>query len=127
MYTINTGSQFLFLCLLINNTLFTQTISDWKSDPILNQKATSLYPAIGRSFQTNNQSKVLEYPRDYSFFPFQSYFNVQLPQRSHNQAFFCRQEWKLEKKSKVPLRFRLGDVDKVNQLEGKTPLYLQRD
>ena len=36
-----------------------------------------------------------------------------------NVAFFCRQELKLEKAIKVPLRFRLGSLDQANYYEGK--------
>ena len=34
-------------------------------------------------------------------------------------AFFCRIEVLLEKKNGIPIKFRLGDIDKVDQLEGK--------
>ena len=34
-------------------------------------------------------------------------------------AFFCKREWELEKKTGVPMKFRLGNVDYVNTLEGK--------
>lgn len=34
-------------------------------------------------------------------------------------AFFCRLEVKMDKASKMPVRFRLGSVDYVNRLEGK--------
>jgi len=34
-------------------------------------------------------------------------------------GFFCRQEWIMEKKIKVPVRFRLGTVSYVDYLEGK--------
>jgi hypothetical protein len=36
-----------------------------------------------------------------------------------NAAFFCRMEASLDKKVKIPLRFRLGSLDYVNSLERK--------
>lgn len=34
-------------------------------------------------------------------------------------AFFCRLEVKIEKAAKLPVKFRLGDVQQVDYLEGK--------
>jgi len=39
---------------------------------------------------------------------------------THNLAFFCKKELQLEKVTKVPFRFRLGSIDYVDQLEGKS-------
>ncbi len=36
-----------------------------------------------------------------------------------NLAFFCRQEIKFEKITKIPFKFRLGSVQQVDYLEGK--------
>ena len=37
----------------------------------------------------------------------------------NNLGFFCRQEWKLEAATGLPLRFRLGSVQYCNYMEGK--------
>jgi hypothetical protein len=46
-------------------------------------------------------------------------FTFQKDNYVKNLAFFCRQEWKLEKALKVPFRFRVGSLEQCNLLEGK--------
>ncbi len=48
---------------------------------------------------------------------------IEIPKAYHyeNLAFFCKVEVDLEKASKFPIKFRLGDVEYVDRLEGKYP------
>ena len=50
-----------------------------------------------------------------------SYLNYQAPKayNFNHLAFFCRLEVRMEKATKMPVRFRLGTVDYVDRLEGK--------
>ena len=38
---------------------------------------------------------------------------------SNHVGFFCKQEIRLEKKIKIPFKFRLGSVSECDRLEGK--------
>lgn len=40
-----------------------------------------------------------------------------------NLGIFCKWEVQLEKKARIPVRFRLGEVQYVDRLEGKSPTY----
>lgn len=46
-------------------------------------------------------------------------FRLQPNNYTQHLPFFCKEEWKLEQKTKLPLKFRLGSVSYVDRLEGK--------
>jgi hypothetical protein len=44
--------------------------------------------------------------------------------RPQQLPFFCRMEHKIEQKSNIPFRFRIGDLNYVNALENKINTYI---
>lgn len=122
-------SLLVFLCLSWLNTtlvqaqtadvddkpllLFQETDVTFTSSPILaSTSLLGLYPTSSPSA-----------PRYLSALTFRQTALSQQQQPScystADLAFFCRLEVKLERATKIPVRFRLGDVQQVDYLEGK--------
>lgn len=71
------------------------------------EKNNSLLPSLHSVFSTNIN---LEKPA--------SYFSIK-KNKASKMPFFCDVEAKVEKASKLPVRFRLGDAQAVDRKEGK--------
>jgi len=55
------------------------------------------------------------------FTSIQPYSSYQIPANYYNAqlGWACKQEWKMEQKTSIPLRLRLGSKEQVDFLEGK--------
>jgi hypothetical protein len=47
------------------------------------------------------------------------HFPVSVDFANRQMGFMCKQEWKMEKKTGIPLKIRLGSLEYVNRMEGK--------
>ncbi len=97
----------IFVCLNGKSQTIGLSMSDIKTPPqylsLIKEKLR-----LKSSFNIDNQQVVKNKPR-----PMPSVFLVEtLP-------FFCKIEYKLGLNNKLPVKFRLGDVQYVEQLEGK--------
>ncbi len=79
---------------------FTQKVLLW-SELLPKQVADTALPASLASFKSWSSTE-----RPYAY-------------KVEDLAFFCRLEVQLEKATKIPVRFRIGDVQQVDYLEGK--------
>ena len=92
--------------IFVAQQIFSQNIQQ-KNGAVLSL-TSSLKPAPIKLL-LNKQGIQLPLPRP---FLAPDYYSTQL-------GFFCKQEIKFEKVSKIPFKFRLGSVDECDRLEGK--------
>jgi hypothetical protein len=122
---IEVGMDFNIFLIVLCSTFFCRGSYAQQSSVSLTHKSSSLYilsfthepgrkttpDLYGFSFSQNKDA-----PNREVFYPGTT------PAKDRtvkNLAFFCRQEWKIEKTLKIPFQFRVGSLAQCNALEGK--------
>jgi len=96
------------LFLLISFSIHAQISG--KSIPELRREMNAIIPTFQYSKFLTSLSK---------YKPFHSQPTVPIIYSYHNLALFCKIEVQLEKAVKLPIKFRLGEVEYVDRMEGK--------
>lgn len=107
-YKILVASCLLFFSLAINAQIGLHLADVHLTETLDFSSATSLEnppPSLNSIFKSNTNAN--------------SNSNTYTAYRYCDLAFFCKIEVQLEKKTKFPVKFRLGTVDYVDYLEGK--------
>lgn len=108
MFFWNKICGLIALFLIIATCAYTQneSFNGIKKPALLKNKADSFYlnPLISHSNSVNKINKSVQIPPDFA---------------TCRYGFFCRQELKIEKAAKLPIRIRLGSLKQSNYYEGK--------
>ena len=97
--------------IFVDSFSFAQIASQQKAPLLLLQKSIQPFSAKNFSF-----SKTTVINKSNKPFLSPDFYARQL-------GFFCKQEIKFDKVTKIPFRFRLGSVEECNRLEGKGKVY----
>lgn len=103
---MNKKLNFLFFCMIIVGAAsHAQDSLSNKRIYLLNLRPHFYKLAhVEMKFPLNNENYIQQIPANFY---------------SKNLGFFCRQELKMDKSLKIPMRFRLGSIEQCNWLEGK--------
>ncbi|MEP6584996.1 MAG: hypothetical protein ABJA90_12055 [Ginsengibacter sp.] len=93
------GQVATHLTLKATDFILKQTAKTWNQNQYFN--LTNAPIAVTQQISASVQNKI---PQDYY---------------TKNFGFFCKQELRVEKAIKIPLRFRLGSLQQCNYYEGK--------
>jgi hypothetical protein len=98
---------FLFFCMIfVAGSVFSQNVNTKTSNLLF---ASFVKKPVKASLSTFNNADFVAPPKQY--LPADFYVS--------QIGFFCKQEIKFEKLTKIPFRFRLGSVEECDRMEGK--------
>ena len=113
-------AKFLIFCMIfVANAAFSQRISVFQKQKLLLSYTTKPLNK-GFTWQTISLSSVNTSTNTKPELPISAGFYAS------NLGFFCRQEIKFEKTTKIPFKFRLGSVQQCDWMEGKPNTALLR-